>query len=512
MTPDQYDLVIVGTGTAGMAAAEFAATLELRVAAVEHGRVGGTRVWSGGVPSNALRAAGRVARTVATAGSFGIDVPGATVDLDRVWARVRAIRDEIATADDDVARLGVLGVELLRGRAVLTGPNEVTVLHPDATDVEAGDAGSAEAGSTILQTRFVLLCTGSTPTVPAIDGLDGSTGATGSPPVYTSETFFDIEHPPSSIVVIGGGHTGVELAQACARLGVRVTLVEREDGLLAGEEPSLVALLTDVLRDDGVEVVLGTEAIAVRHDTDPPADRPGEPVVVTTRPAGTAAGTTGHRSEWRAGAVLLATGRRPDVSSLGLDELGVEVRPEGVVVDERSRTVFRSVYAVGDVASGGRHPGAATNAAALGAVHAVRDMFFPGRVTMPTLVPWCTFTDPELAHVGLTSDEAEARHGDDVDVWRLDLAHSDRARVEGSAVGALVVVTAKDRIVGAHLLAPSAGEVVHELAVAVDHGLKLADLADVVHVHPTISGIVGRLAAESVQERAQRYRWLVRRR
>ncbi len=180
--------------------------------------------------------------------------------------------------------------------------------------------------------------------------------------------------------------------------------------------------------------------------------------------------------------------------------------PRGVAVDQRMRTNVPSVYAAGDVA--GRF--LFTHSAGYEAVRAVRDMFFPGKGTVTDFVPWCTFTDPELAHAGLTEAEARARHGEGVEVWRLDLARSDRARAEGATEGAIVVVTHDKKVVGAHILAPSAGEMIHELALAVDKGMKLAELAGLIHVYPTLSTSIGQVAAEAAFEGAKRLRWLVR--
>jgi pyruvate/2-oxoglutarate dehydrogenase complex dihydrolipoamide dehydrogenase (E3) component len=285
----------------------------------------------------------------------------------------------------------------------------------------------------------------------------------------------------------------VELAQAFQRLGITTTLVERGPQLLARDEPALVAALTRVLVDEGVDVLTDTEAVDVRRTDDG--------VALRVR-------TGSVTRELTAAALVVTAGRRPSIDGLGLDELGIETTSAGIVVDERARTTFRSVYAVGDATDGERFTHAAEHAAG----RAVRDMFFPGRAPIAELVPWCTFTDPELAHAGLTIAEAEARHGDDVDVWRVDLDHNDRLRTDAEAGGAIVVVTAKDRIVGAHVLAPGAGEIIHELALAIDRRLDIDDLAGLVHVHPTVSTGIGMLAAESLSEKAQRYRWLVRRR
>jgi pyruvate/2-oxoglutarate dehydrogenase complex dihydrolipoamide dehydrogenase (E3) component len=186
----------------------------------------------------------------------------------------------------------------------------------------------------------------------------------------------------------------------------------------------------------------------------------------------------------------------------------VIVGVDGVEVDGAGRTAVRSVYAVGDVTSGPR----LTNAAGHAAVVAVRDMFFPGRGSAADIVPSCIVTDPELARVGLTIEEAEVTYGADADAYRLELNRNDRARTEAADGGVLVVVTGKGRVVGAHLLAPNAGEMVHELAVAVQHQLRLDDLAEVVHAYPTIAGGIGQLATEAAYEKAHRLRWLIKRR
>ncbi|HVM02976.1 MAG TPA: FAD-dependent oxidoreductase, partial [Acidimicrobiales bacterium] len=210
---------------------------------------------------------------------------------------------------------------------------------------------------------------------------------------------------------------------------------------------------------------------------------------------------------WEADELLVSAGRRPNVEGLGLEEVGVRVGPRGVEVDDRMRSSVPSVYAAGDVA--GRH--LFTHSAAHEALRAVRDMFFPGRGKVSDLVPWCTFTDPELASAGLTASRARERHGDAVRVRRLDLSHSDRARADGDDEGRLVAVCGpRGRLVGAHLLAPGAGEMIHELALVIRHGGRLADLSKLIHVYPTMSTSVGQLAAEATFEAALRLRWVAR--
>jgi pyruvate/2-oxoglutarate dehydrogenase complex dihydrolipoamide dehydrogenase (E3) component len=462
-----YDLIIVGMGSGGMVAAEFAATLDLKVCVAERDRVGGDCLWTGCVPSKALLASARVAHHMRTAGAFGIEPVEPRIDTAKVFERVRAVQRSIATTDDDPERFRAMGLELRLGQAAtLTGPHSVRV------------------GDDELSSKHILLCTGSRPAEPAIDGL----AVAG---FLTSESLWEIERAPASLLVIGGGPIAIELSQAFRRLGTTVTVLQRGERVLPRDEPELVDRLVTRLRGEGVEVRLRADAqrVALEH---------GLKVVHGT--------DDGAPARWAAEELLVGVGRRPNVDGLGLERLGIEVTPHGVKVDDRSRTSVPSIYAVGDLA--GRH--LFTHSAASEGVKAIRDMFFPGKGRFDSLVPWATFTDPELAHAGLTVAEARERHGDDVEVWRMELAHSDRARADGTEDGLVLVVCAKRRIVGAHILAAAAGELIQELAGAIERGIKFSDLASQIHVYPTMSTSIAQLAAEAAFEGAQRYKWLVR--
>jgi pyruvate/2-oxoglutarate dehydrogenase complex dihydrolipoamide dehydrogenase (E3) component len=465
----RHDLVIVGCGSGGMIAAEFAATLDVKVAVVERERVGGDCLWTGCVPSKALIASARAAHTVRHADAYGIAASEPRVDTAQVFQRVRDIQARIAATDDNHERFEAEGVDFHFGPARLTGPHTVRV----------GDDGPE------LETRFILLCTGSRPAVPDVAGLHEAG-------FVTSESVWDLARAPESLIAIGGGPIAVELSQAFTRLGVPTTVLQRGDRVLEKDEPELVALLVERLRAEGVVLELDAQVERVEVGD-------GAKVVHGT--------VRGERREWRAAEVLVGVGRVPNLDGLGLQELGVEVRRGGVVVDDAHRTSVRSIYAVGDVT--GRW--LFTHAAGYEASRAVRNMFFPGSASGAFLVPWCTFTDPELAHAGLTIAQAQERHGaDDVQVWRMGLDHSDRARAEGLDHGAIILVTAKGRLVGAHALAPAAGEIVNELAVAVQRGMKLTELASVVHVYPTIGIAIQQLAGAAAYEGARRYRRLLR--
>ncbi|HEX2048715.1 MAG TPA: FAD-dependent oxidoreductase [Acidimicrobiales bacterium] len=465
----RYDLVIVGMGSGGMVGAEFAATIGLRVAVVERGRVGGDCLWTGCVPSKALLASAKAAHTMKVADKYGLpSLDPIEIDTSLVWKRIRAIQNEIAATDDDPERYTAMGVEIISGQARLAGPNTVELVGQDRR----------------LETRVILVCTGSRPLTPEIEGLKEAG-------FLTSENVFEIERAPRSIVMIGGGPIAIEMAQAFTRLGTRTTVLQKGAAVLPRDEPDLVATLARKLRDEGVDLRVNVET---------------ERVAVTGGRKTVYGAEAGEPAKWQADELLVAVGRRPNVEGLGLAEVGVKVGKRGIEVDERMRTSVPSIYAAGDVA--GRF--LFTHSAAYETVRAIRDAFYPGKGKVTDFVPWCTFTDPELAHAGLTVAEAEKKHGDDVEVWRMDLAHSDRARTDGAAEGAIVVVTAKGKVVGAHILAPSAGEMIHELAVAINESMKLSELASLIHVYPTLSTGIGQLAGEAAFEGAKRLRWLVR--
>ena len=456
----RYDLVIVGLGSGGTVAAELATSLGKRVAAVEGRRIGGDCLWTGCVPSKTLLASAKAAHTLRHADRYGLEPVNAEIDTAPVWRRVRAIRQELAETDDSPERFAALGVDVYAemGRLVAA----------DTVELESGRR---------LTGRFVLLCTGSRSAVPAIEGLEQAG-------YLTTETVWELERAPDSLIVIGGGPVAVELAQACVRLGVQTTMLQRGAGILMRDEPQLAHRLADALHAEGVTLELGVDAASVTVED-------GAKVV------------RGGAGQWRAREVLVATGRTPATDGLGLERLGIATTARGVTVDRSLRTSLKSVYAVGDVA--GRF--LFTHAAGYEAATAVRNMFFPGSERAPETMPWCTFTDPELAHVGMTEAEARERHGDRaVRVWRHDLARSDRARTDGHGAGELRVVTARGRVVGAHALAPAAGELIHELALAVRERMRLRDLAGLVHIYPTLALGFGQLAGEAATQRARRLR------
>ncbi|MEO5898917.1 MAG: FAD-dependent oxidoreductase [Ilumatobacteraceae bacterium] len=471
-----FDLVVIGFGSAGMTAAELGADLGLGVCVVERARAGGDCLWTGCVPSKALIASARVAHLMRTADRVGLAAHDPDVDLGAVWARARAVQQAIAVGDDDPARFTAKGIDIRWGTARLAGPH--------AVEMTSGDGDQS-----LLTARVVLVCTGGRPAIPEIAGLSEAG-------FMTNETLFDLVDVPRRLAFIGGGPIAVELAQACRRLGIATTILQRAPTLLTREEPELVAQLTAMLRHEGVEVATGVRIERV--------ERVGTAALIV--------GTVdGVERRWETDAIVVATGRVVDTEALGLAAAGVVADDHGVHVDARGRTAIPSIYAAGDVT--GRE--LFTHAAAQQAVVAVRDAFYPGRASTGAVVPWATFTDPQLAHAGSTIAEAAARFGTRrVEVHRWSLAHNDRAHTDASD-GAIVLIEhvrpGRRRLVGAHVLAEGADELIGELVLAIERGMSVADLAGTVHVYPTIATSLQQLGGRAAVARAGRYRWLMRR-
>jgi pyruvate/2-oxoglutarate dehydrogenase complex dihydrolipoamide dehydrogenase (E3) component len=402
-----------------------------------------------------------------TADDFGIEPVEPRVDRGSVWKHINAVQQEIASTDDNPQRFVDMGIDIVYGSAKLTGKNTVQV------------------GDRTLETRYVLLCTGSRPADPQIEGLHEAG-------FVTSESLFELEEVPASFVEIGGGPICVEMVQGFTRLGIPATLLQKGPRVLPRDEPALVDKLVDRLRTEGIELRFNVETEKVTVEN-------GKKVVHGTE--------NGKQAAWSADELLVAVGRVPNKEGLGLEELGIECTPRAIVVDNRGRTSVDTVYACGDVA--GRY--LFTHSAAYEGVRAVRDMFFPGKGKVVAAVPWCTFTDPELAHTGLTEAEARAKYGDNIEVWHQDLEHNDRARADGAPEGAIMIITDKKKIVGAHILAPAAGEMIHEFALAIEEGVKLNELAQFMHVYPTYGTSIGQLAGDAAFEKAEKLRWLVKR-
>ena len=446
----RYNLVVIGGGTAGLVSAAGAAGLGARVALVERGLLGGDCLNTGCVPSKALLAAARMAADGRAAGLHSTD--DAETQFAAAMARMRRIRAELA-AHDSAARFRDLGVDVFLG--------EGRFVARDAVEVDGARLRFARA----------VIATGARPTVPPIPGL-------AEAGYLTSETVFELTEPPPRLAVVGGGPIGCELAQAFARFGTRVVVVEREERLLPAEDPDVGGTIGDALSADGVDLALG--AMLVRVERTPSGIR-------------LALDETAGRRSVEADAILVAVGRSPSVADLGLGAAGVEVDGRGGIrTDDRLRTTNPRIYAAGDVVGGRQF----THLADAHARIVVRNALFPGSAKASALtVPGCTFTDPEVARVGHTLATAAAA-GLDARAFVQPFDAVDRPRLEGEARGfaRVLVEQGTDEIVGATIVGRHAAELIATVALAIESGAGLADLAGVVWPYPTRSQALGRVA------------------
>ena len=456
----EFDLAIIGGGSAGLLAAEVAPRMGAKTALIERSRLGGDCLWSGCVPSKALLASAKAAHTIRYADQYGLPAREPAVDTSQVWERLRATRQAIAESDDDPEKYLDLGVEVIFG---------------DASFV---DGRTLLVGERRLTARYVLVCTGSRPAAPPIDGLEEAG-------YLTSETVFELERAPKSLAIVGAGPIGVEIAQAMNRLGVSTTCaLEQAPEILYREEPLIFEDMCRVLESEGVEV-----HVNVRLERAARAE--GAKALYGS--------VGGEARQWAAEEIFVAAGRRANIESLELARVGVETGQRGITVDRKMRTSVKSIYAVGDCA--GRY--LFTHSAASEAATALRNMFYPGTSKATELIPWATFTDPELAHIGMTSAEAREQLGErNVRVFEHSFEHTDRARTDSATEGKLVVVADSGyRILGAHILAPAASEMIGQFTMAIARGSRLTpEFRDLVQIYPTFSTAFAQVASEAVYE------------
>jgi len=463
-TPDlPFDLVCVGGGVGGLVAASGAAQLGARVALVEKTTsLGGDCLHHGCVPTKALVRAAKVASLVRRAREFGIGAGAIEVDFPAIMRRMRAVQEEAGEVDRP-ERFQGMGVDVIFGEGRFVSPHAFEI-GPERRR--------------LIGRRF-LIATGSRPVVLPIPGL-----AEVRP--LTNESILRLERLPGSLIVIGGGPIGLELAQVFVRFGTRVTVIEKMGQVLPREEKELAERLDGVLRDEGIDVHTSSDIERV--------DRTNGAFSLRLR---SKAGTT---TTIQAEEVLVAIGRAPNVEALGLEAAGVEVGKRGIVVDERMRTTARHVFAVGDVT--GLFP--FTHVAEHQAGVAIANALFPlvRQRANSRVIPWVTFTDPELARVGLTEAEARERHGDSVRAYRFDLARFDRALIDGETRGLVKVVCSKrGEILGAHILASGAGELLQEYVLAMSQGGKIGAIARAIHPYPTLVQAAKREADQYYREK-----------
>ncbi len=455
----RYDLMVVGGGTAGLVSAAGAASLGAKVALAERDKLGGDCLYRGCVPTKTLIKSARVARLIGCSEEYGIKSPGHEVDFPAVMDRMDRI---VGTAGehDDPARFRKMGVDIFLG-------DEASFVSPREVSVDGRHLGA----------HSVILATGSHPVAPPVEGLEEVR-------YLTNVEALQLRRLPRSLIIIGSGPIGCEFAQIFSRFGSEVAMLSSSPLPLPKEDSEVGEVLKQVMISEGVAFHGGFQATEAHVEN-------GEKVI-------TASNDRGERVEIRAEEILIAAGRAPTAGSLALENAGVELEKTGLKVDEHLRTTAPNVYAAGDIT--GKY--LFTHVAEYQGRTALRNALFPVKTKADhRVVPWTTFTDPEVARVGLTEEQAREEHGY-VKVYRQEFAGVDRALTDGETTGFVKVVTGRrGKILGGHIIGPDAGNLIHEIVLAMQKNIPIQSLSTMIHVYPTLSQANQRAADNYYRER-----------
>jgi len=444
-----YDMIAIGAGAGGFVSTKVAAGFGKKVAMIEKKKLGGECTNAGCVPSKALLRAAHMAHLVRHLPDYGLSLAGdpalsAKNAMQYARAAVKKVYDS-----HPASAFEKLGIGVLYG-----SPRFL-------------DGHRIELNGKVLSAKKFMLCTGSSAFIPALEGLS-------SVPYYTNENIFEVETLPDSMIVLGGGPIGIELASAFHRLGVRTTVVEMGDRILARDDRELAQMLAGRLAAEGISIMTGTRALSV--------SKAGGGIALTVENA------QKQRQVLQAQALLVAVGRKPNTDGLDLEKAGVQYGPRGIAVDAYLRTTAPNIFACGDVAG----PYQFSHMTEYQAVTAARNAFLPFRKKVDyDTVAWCTFTDPELAHAGMTEDEARERYGDRFTIYRFGYGDMDRGRTDGTEFGmAKYLIGPRGRLLGAHILGERAGDIIHEAQVLRHLKLPFSALAQMIHIYPTYTDVV----------------------
>jgi len=446
MTRIKTDVLVIGAGSGGLSVAAGASQMGADVVLLEGHKMGGDCLNFGCVPSKALIATGKAAHAQRHGAQYGVADADGTVDYAAAKDHVADVIAQIAPVDSQ-ERFEGFGIKVIREYGRFISPTEV------------------QAGDTVITARRIVIATGSSPLVPPIPGLN-------TVPYETNETLFELRETPEHLLIIGGGPIGMEMAQAHVRMGCKVTVIEGAKAL-GKDDPELAEVVLNSLRDEGVAIEEDALAAQVRGTAGA--------IEVEAKDGRVFKGT--H--------LLMAVGRKANIGRLDLDKAGIAPARNGIQVDASLRTTNKKVYAIGDVAGGLQF----THVAGYHAGVIIRSMLFglPSKART-SHIPWATYTDPELAQVGLTEAEAKARHGAKLEVVRFHYHHNDRAIAERKTKGFIKIMVVKGRPVGASIVGYQAGELINLWALALANNMKMSQIAAMVAPYPTIGEINKRAA------------------
>ncbi len=464
---DTYDLIVIGGGSAGLVAAGGAGILGARVALVEKSALGGDCLYTGCVPSKSLIRSAKFASDAKRANEFGFEISDFKFKNDKFASVTNRVQKIIKTIEEHDAPevFEEMGVEVVFGSPKFLNENEIEVALKDSDEKR-----------TMKAKRFCI-STGSSPFVPPIEGLKETK-------YITNEEVFYLKELPEKLIVLGGGAIGVEMGQAFQRLGSKVSIIEMDKRILSKEDEEVSAFMTELLENEGVKIL--TKSKAVKAETN---DK-GEKIVFIEK--------DGKTEKINGDEILVAVGRKPNVYGLDLEKANVKYDEKKIFTDDYLRTSAKHIYAAGDVAGKFQFTHMADYEAQIVLQNCF--LFFPfTKKADYTVVPWATFTEPEVARAGLTESEAREKHGD-VKIIKVEFEENDRAHAEGETEGFAKIILSGKKIVGAHIVGLRAGELVHEFVLAMKLGLSLDDLSKAIHVYPTLSKITQAVATEKTLE------------
>jgi len=457
-----FDVIVLGAGSGGISAANLASGMGKKVALVEKRKIGGDCTWFGCVPSKALIKSSQIAHHLKHLRNYGLQlITGDDLNTDLVMAHVRPVREGVYQGERPEV-FEEKGIRVFIGEPKFLNNNQIRV------------------SDKVISSKKFVIATGSSPLVPSVEGLQ-------SVPHLTNETLFDLDALPKSMMVLGGGPIGIEMASALNRLGVEITVFQRRDRILPREDPELVDILTGRLEEEGIRILTRTQVGKVARE--------GDRIVVTV------GGDDKRSRQFQAESLLVAVGRTPNVAGLDLERAGVAYSPKGIVVNDRLRTTAKNIYAIGDVLGGYKFSHVAEYHASIAVLNAVLPLPIKRKVDYSNVV-WATFTDPELARGGFTEMEAREKYGQGILVYRYPFEKVDRARTDLATLGmAKFILNKKGKLLGIHILGERAAELLHEAQLAKFLGASFHKMATMMHVYPTYGDVIKRPAGQYLGDR-----------
>ncbi|GAA5522173.1 FAD-dependent oxidoreductase [Aliifodinibius salicampi] len=466
----EYDLIVIGGGAAGLTAAGMGANFGAKTLMIEADKLGGDCTWHGCIPSKTLLHVSKVSQTLTEAEKYGFQ-SGGVIDFSTVMEHIRNTRQEVYEEADDPEIYRNMGVEVKFGRASFVDSHSVII--------------KTQKGEEEISARYIIIATGSKPMVPPIPGLDDIS-------YLTNETIFELEEQPESLGIIGAGPIGIEMAQAFQRLGTQVTVFDRLSRILSKDDKELAEMLQERLEKEDIDFKLSASVNRL-------SEIPCGNIKVETE-------INGKSSTWEGSEILVATGRTANYERLQLENAGIHYQKNGITVDDRCRTNKKHIYAVGDVTGRYQFTHMSEHMAKVAATNAL--LKIPMKID-ENHVPWSTFTDPELAHVGATEKELQ-ENGTSYKTYRFPYDKIDRAITEGATEGLIKIFAKKmtGKILGATIYGKQAGDLIGEYALAMRNGVTLRNMADTIYPYPTY-GLGARRAADQWYIQSQST-WMVK--